>query len=221
MGTLTLADFEDEVWLSLERHNDADPSVAAQQTRLRRWINQAYLRVAMPRTYPHPELQTTQTITLVTSTQSYSLDSTRWAVDHIRYVTRNRTLKRVSKEALDRVDVTASGEPSWWARWGNAVYLNRTPSTAENGHTLHAHVWNIPTAMSSPTSTTTLRDIFDEPIVELAASLGWRRLGDFARADAHLSTYAALLNDIFEIEKTEAAQDTTGIELENLRTEYQ
>jgi len=220
MGDMTLDDFEDEVWLSLERHTDADPSVSANQVRLRRWINQAYRRISLPRTYPHPELQGTQTLTLVTSTQSYALAATRWAIDHIRYVDRDRILKRVHKEALDRLNVEQSGEPSYWARWQNTVYLNRTPSSNENGQTLTVHTWDIPTALSSPTAATALRAIFDEPMVELAAAIGWRRLGDFARGDAHLNTYAELVNDIRAVESTEAMTDTTGIELENLRSEY-
>ena len=220
MGNLTLPNFEDEVWLSLEHHTDADPADATKQVRLDRWINQAYLRISLPTTFPHPELQETQALTLVTSTQSYALAATRWAIDHIRYVDRNRNLKRVSKEALDRLNVTNPGEPSWYARWGNTVYLNRTPSSSENGDTLTVYTWQIPTLLTGA-ATTVLRSIFDEPLVELATAIGWRRLGDFARADAHLTTYAALLNATRTLDAVEGLQDTTGIELENLREEYQ
>ena len=221
MGSLTLTNLETEVWLSLEHHTDADPADATSQAHLDRWINQAYLRISLPTTFPHPELQETQTVTLVTSTQSYALTSTRWAIDHIRYVDRNRNLKRVSKEALDRLNTTNTGEPSWYARWGNTIYLNRTPSSNENGDTLTVFTWQIPTLLTTGASTTVLRSIFDEPLVELAAAIGWRRLGDFARADAHLTTYAALLNDIRTLDTIEGLQDTTGIELENLREDYQ
>lgn len=220
MGDMTLAEFEDEVWLSLERHTDADPATPSQQTRVRRWINLAYRRVSLPTTFKHPELNAIQTVTLVTSTQSYALASTRWAIDHIRYVDRNRNLKRSSKEALDRLNVTNAGEPQSYARWGNTIYLNRTPSSAENNHTLDVHCWDIPTALNTPAGTTVLRAIFDEVLVELAAAIGWRRLGDFARGDAHLKTYADLINDIREVDATEGMQDNTGFELEDLQHDY-
>lgn len=220
MGLLTLADIQDEVWMAMEKHTDADPSVAGSATRLTRWINQAYLRISLPTAFRHPELQSSQTVTILTSTQSYALDATRWAIDHIRYVDRNRTLKRVSKEALDRFDTTVSGEPSWYARWGNTIYLNRTPGSAQNNHTLTVFTFQIPTALSVAGNTTLLRAVFDEPLVELAAAIGWRRVGDMPRSEAHLITYAALLNDIRTLDSTEGPQESTSIELEGARQDY-
>lgn len=219
MGDLNLTALRDETWLSLEHHTDADPSVVANATRLDRWINQAYRRTSLPTTFPHPELQAIQTLTLVAGTQSYALASTRWAIDHIRHPARNRNLKRSSKEALDRLNFATTGEPISWARWANTIFLSRTPGTSEAGQTLDIYTWDIPVALTG-TNTTVLRAIFDEPIIELAAAIGWRRLGDFARSDAHRETYAVLINDIRTLDAVEGKSDHVGIDLPDLRMEY-
>ena len=220
MGDAQLVDLRDDLWLSLEHHTDADPSVAANKTRMHRWINQAYRHLALPTTFRHPELHTTQTITLVTGTQSYAITATNWAIDHIRYNFRNINLKRVSKEAMDRLIWTNTGPPSLWSRWGNVVYLNRTPSSSENAQTLTAFCWLVPTLLAGDSDVTAVRPIFDEPLVEYAAALAWRRLGDIPRSDSHRETYAALINDIRTLDSAEGPQDTTGIELEALLTDY-
>lgn len=220
MGDLTRTQARDELWLSLERHNDVDPATTPGQTQLNRWLDQAYKHISLPSTYRHPELQTSDDLALTAGVASVALNSTNWVVDHILNVSANRNLKAVTKEALDRFNTTTTGMPSIYARWGNTIYFNRTPDASMTGQIFRAFVYVIPTALASDGAKTLLRAVFDEPWIEYAAALAWRRLGDFARSDAHRESYAALINDIRGLDIIDGYQDTTGFQIEPLQDDY-
>lgn len=208
MGTLTLPDFRTELWQLLEHHEDADPSGGATITgRIDRWINYGYLRVSRPSTFRHMETETTTNLTLVTSTASYTLASTLWAIDHIAYSGQGYSLRRTIRREMSNRTL-GDGRPTEYARWGRTVYVNPVPTSNENGDTLVVYGWLIPTVLSG-TAATILTSHWDEPILEWAASVGWRNLGDTARADYHRENYAALVNDIREV-LDEESRDTGG-----------
>lgn len=207
MGTLTLSVFRTELWYLLEQNSELDPSVAANQTRLDRWINMAYARVARPSTFRHMEIETTANLTLVTATPSYTLAATIWATDHIHYVEGNYSLRRIIRRELSNRTI-GSGAPTEYARWGRTIYLDRSPTSTENGHTLRVFGWLIPTQLSTDVATV-LTFHWDEAILKCAAWLAWQALGDSAKADYFREDYAASVNDVREVLGDEA-RDTGG-----------
>ena len=78
MGFLTLADFRDELELSLENRTDLT------NIRLNPWINFGYRKLTDPGFYPHPELQTSEDITLVQGTNNYALADNNWAIETVQ-----------------------------------------------------------------------------------------------------------------------------------------
>ena len=200
MGTNTLAEMRDDLYLLLNSRDEVDPDVAAGQTRLDRFLNWAYQRVQLPTTFEHIERQSTQTLTLVTSTASYTV--TLWAIDHIRYDNFKKLLRPMSRQQLSNATIP-DGQPTRFARWGTSIYLDYTPTSTQNGHTLTMYGWTTPTTLATSSAASALNAVWDEVIVIGAAWRGWRSLGDHTRADVFREEYAALVNDNRSVLQTE------------------
>lgn len=194
MGTNELVDMHEDLYLLLDSRDEADPSTASGVARLNRFLNWSYLRVQLPTTFEHIERQTTQTLTMVTSTASHAL--TVWAIDHIRYNNFGKNIKPMSRSSLSNTTIP-SGQPSRWARWGSTLYWDYIPTSDQNGHTATVYGWTEPSALVSTASTaaSTLNSVWDEVIVVGAAWRGWRSLGDHTKADLYREEYGALVND--------------------------
>lgn len=191
MGSLTKVEMRDELYLLLDSRDEVDPSTAAGQARLDRFLNWSYKRIQLPTTFEHVEKMTTQTITLVASTGSYAL--TVWAIDHIRYDNFSKLLRPMSRTQLSNSTIP-SGQPSRFARWGSTAYLDYIPTSTQAGHTLTVYGWAEPANLdTSPGSA--LNSVWDEVITIGAAWRGWRSLGDHAKADLYREEYGAMVND--------------------------
>jgi hypothetical protein len=194
MGTNLLSDMRSDLYLLLGSRDEVDPTTAPGQARLDRFLNWCYLRIQLPSTFEHVERQTSEILTLVTSTTSYSIAV--WAIDHIRYDNFSKLLRPMSKTQLSNSTVPA-GQPSRFARWGQFISLDYSPTTTQNGHTLTVYGWIQPSALTNSVSVaaSSLNSVWDEVIVAGAAWRGWRSLGDSVRADTFREEYSALVND--------------------------
>ena len=191
MGLNALTDMRTDLALMLDSRTEVDPDTAAGQARLDRYLNWAYLRIQLPSTFEHVERMTTQTVTLVTSTSSYSI--TPWAIDHVRYDNFEKLLRPMSRTQLSNITIP-SGQPSRFARWGSTLYLDYIPTSTQNGHTLTIYGWQQPAVLSA-TPASDLNQVWDEVIVIGAAWRGWRSMGDHPRSDTYREEYSALVND--------------------------
>lgn len=203
MGILSLTDMRSSLALLLNTRDEVSTSTAAGQARLDQYLNWAYARVSHPSIFEHVELQTSTTLTLVTNQQNYTLaTATIFAIDHIYYAAQNKRLYPMSRRALSDQTVP-SGMPTRYAHWGTTVWLDRVPTTAENGQVLTVFGWSLPTALAaSPASL--LHALWDEVIVIGGAWRGWRYLGDLARSDTYREEYAALVNEVKDTLTVEA-----------------
>ena len=199
MGLLTLAQARDELWLLIDKEEDYDPSSASADdlAQLDRWLLRSYLRVQLPTTYEHPENQTRQDLTLATDDVDYT--SVLYAIDHVRYVEGGFNLKHNTRKSLsefirDSANLS-SGRPSTYAKWGSTIYIDRKPSSSENGHTLEVYGYQIDTDLAASGAFSQLHTVWDAPIITGAAWFAWLSLGDEPRADYYRETFAALVND--------------------------
>ena len=192
MGLNTLAEMRTDLALMLDSREEADPNTTAGQTRLDRYLNWSYLRIQLPTTFEHVELMTTQTVTLVTSTASYSI--TPWAIDHVRYNNFEKLLRPMSRTQLSNITIP-SGQPSRFARWANTLYLDYIPTSTQNGHTLTIYGWLQPAVLATSSAASSVNTVWDEAIVVGAAWRGWRSMGDHPKSDVYREEYAALVND--------------------------
>lgn len=205
MGTLTRAEMRADLYLLLNSRDEVDASVAAGAARLDRFLQWSYARVQLPTVFRHVELQTAQTITLVTSTQSYAL--TLWAIDHVRYNNVPRLLQPMTREQLSMMTSVPGGPPTRFARWGTNLYTDYTPTSVQNGHTLTVYGWANTATLASTLAASVLHPVWDEVIVTGAAWRGWRSLGDHGRADMFREEYAALVQDNREVMAIEGHTD--------------
>lgn len=192
MGVDTRADMRSDLYLLLDSRDEVDPTTAAGQAKLDRFLNYSYMRLQLPTTFEHPEMMTTQAIVLATGVGSVAV--TPWAIDHIRYNNYGRHLRPMSRAQLSNTTIP-SGEPTRFARWGSTLYYDYIPTSAQNGHTLTIYGWAAPTTISASSAASLLSVVWDEVIVVGAAWRGWRSLGDHVRADVFREEYAALVND--------------------------
>ncbi len=221
MGVMTLENFQDEVWISMGQRTELDPNVAAPLIRLNRAINKAYRHVTMPNVYQHSALQTTNDITMVTDTSNYSLTFSSvpvWAIHQVKLESDEVTLKRRDFRRINEVRLT-SARPSFYARWGDTIYLNAKPTSNENGETIRVYHWLRATSLTA-TGTTVLGEEWDAVITEGAKFYAWLTMGVMDRADIAREVFASLINDIGSTDKLEAEDDGARLNLDPLTTPY-
>jgi hypothetical protein len=195
MGTMTLDEMKEELYLLCDSRDEVrfdDGSTG--EARLTRFLNWSYLRVQLPSTFEHVERMTSAAITLATDDYEYAIDSTIWAIDHIRYNNREKRLNPMSISQLSNI-TRHDGPPNRFARFGTNLLLDTTPSSNENGHTLTVYGWMQPETLNTSSAASDLNTVWDEVIVIGAGWRAWRTFGDLARADVFREEYAALTND--------------------------
>lgn len=195
MGTMTLDEMKEELYLLCDSRDEVRFDDDGEgEAKLLRFLNWSYLRVQLPSTFEHVERFTSATVTLATDDYQYDVDSTIWAIDHIRYNDREKRLNPMSLAQLSNI-TRQSGPPNRFARMGTTLLLDTTPTSTENGHTLTVYGWMQPEALNASGAASELNPVWDEVIVVGAAWRAWRTFGDLARADVFREEYAALSND--------------------------
>lgn len=99
----------------------------------------------------------------------------------------------------NRSNTDSEGQPSKWIRSGEYIYLHQTPDDA---YDLEISYRKIPADMTG-TSTTAVSEIWDEPILELAAHKLHRWLGEYEKAEKCKEAFIDIVEGIIGLESQE------------------
>ena len=212
MGTLTLADFRDELRLICGGISATSPVWTT--ARLDRRINASYLWVSMPNHYRHPELENITLITLTANDASYAWPT----VDHymILGVTHaeavglaiNDETRRTKLDPMDHRDMLTinrpAGKPQFYSYWDETIYIDCVPATAYQLQSLEVHGYRQPTTLSATTDTTVLKPEWDEVILLGAEWRMWVTLNEADRAYEAKQNYGQMVNEIADFRRLHA-----------------
>ncbi len=218
-GTLTLENLRDMVELSVDSRTEFDSSTTAGQTRLDRAINFSYYHVVEPSIYRHHELQEIDTFTLATDDHTYDLSSNVYIIHTVKLTTDDIPLRAMSYRdwvQLRRV----SGRPNRYSRWGNTIYLDRDPTTDENGDTMTVNHYIQPAILTAG-NVTVLNPLWDSVIWFGAIYYAWKMVGQQDKAEAAKIEFAALINEFREKDRHEGEDYGYEIDPTSERSPYQ
>lgn len=153
-----------------------------------------------------PELETTGTITLVTSQRQYNLPADILTIMSLRNYTRRRPIVPLTTSEEAAIDETETGEPTHYYREGYTLILYPMPSSTFAGDTLRLRYLKLLTALdfSSPTSTTSsLPDYCDELLVLGASHKLHRDQTEPELASLAFRDYRAKLKEVNNFRKEE------------------
>jgi hypothetical protein len=205
-----------ELFESMDSRTEMDPATAGGLTRLDRAINRAYRHVSMPTIREHPEMQDSLDHILITGIHEYSLVTgglAVWAIYQVKLEDDEITLTGKRFRELNKLR-RPDGRPSFYARWGNNLFINSNPTATENGDTLRVYFWRQPTALvaAAPNNVTLLTPVWDQVIMAGATYYGWKSLNVVERADMAREDFAALINEVPNVDFIEQRDD--GFEIE-------
>ena len=115
-----------------------------------------------------------------------------------RWLNKFMSLREFTKRT-NRSDTSAEGKPTMWIRSGTKIYMNPTPDAA---YDLEIYYRDIPDDMTG-TSTTVVSEIWDEPILELAAYKLHRWLGEYEKSKECKEAFIEIVEGIIGIESQE------------------
>jgi hypothetical protein len=155
-------------------------------TRLLRFLNQAYLYYAGK--YPFPQLLEDTTVTTVSGTQENELSvSDVREISTITDQTNNVPMYEIDEKQYDQFTVgdqsNITGNPVYYFIDGvgsNGRWNLRWYPTPDGAYTIAIKYYeNPPELVTSPTATSPIiPDVWDDVIMHLAASRGWMLLGN-------------------------------------------
>ncbi len=223
MGFLTRDELTTNVRLALDNRQDI-----AEET-IWGWINHTLLHVCHPKVYYHPNLEFREDITLVTGTNVYNLDTDTIIIVGMRNTTAvsgYRLYPQNKRWFRDRSQ-DVPGRPGHYLRYGSLatraiVKVYPTPSVEYNGQVLEAQTYVYPTRFSADAGdvASVIAEEWDE-ILELGGIWrGWRALNNPVYSDRYKADYAAMINEIEQIETLEKLGDQREFELDSRRTLY-
>jgi len=147
---------------------------------------------------------TTPTGTLIIQ-DVYDSTNDRWLN---KFLSRREFTKRTN-----RSDTDEEGKPSMWLRSGTKIYLNPTPDDA---YELEIDYRDIPDDMTG-TDTTDVSEIWDEPILELAAHKLHRWLGEYERSEKCKEAFIDIVEGIIGLESQEKEGARRGLHPSTMR----
>lgn len=213
MGTMTKTQMQDEVLFALGNRADVG---ATDSTRLERWIDQAYAFITHPSIHHFKEAQDIATITLVTSTDEYSLTnatigydiiSVRWVTHVLATAYTNTAQKRKLRPKdirwFENKTLTA-GQPIAWVVDSTILRIAQIPRLAENNQLLRVGLWRTPASIVTSTGTSAIPTYFDRPLWKTALGFALQDLGDRALALAEFREAQMLMNNAIAENELEA-----------------
>lgn len=198
MGTLTLANFRTELIFELRNRTDVSDS------RLNRWINQAYRHVCFPSVHRHWEVEALFTITLVTSDFDYTLVATPeiLGIRSARYVdavadsfTASRSALRPRSLSWFNGRMHTTGRPSFFTIARKQLLVSPGPGPTEAGDVVVLETWRDPVVLVNDIDTTVLLNYWDEVILVGARWIAETRLGYGELAEQSKQEFATLVNE--------------------------
>lgn len=189
MARLTASDMVDMVRDAL----GGETTETISDTRILRYINQAYLELASR--YQFDQLSTSTSITTAASTTSYELSvSNVMQINDLVDDTNNVKMYPMNENQYRKFTQggTTSGTPIYWfidgvgsnSRWQLTLY-----PTPAGTYTVNVYYDQVPDELvTSPAATSPIiPEIWDDSIIHRAVSRGWRMLGDLEAAGSWLS----------------------------------
>lgn len=174
MGQLELQDFRSELDLVF-----GDRSFTNENTFYDRWTNFGYLEIVTAIDFE--ELDEDHTINTSASTQNYAGPTDPIAVKMVRDDTNDRTLDWLDKVDLLRRPAATEGEPLYWTRHIDEIWLHPVPDGAYALNAIHKKT---PALLSGDTDVTVLEAGWDQGIIYFAVSHGFMMLGEENRGVA-------------------------------------
>lgn len=220
MGTLTFAQMKTELGFLLKNRNDSD---STNNTRVERWINDAYTFMCHPSIHPFREMQSISTITLATGDNEYSITSlssnTVVAIRFVTYVQATAFTPTVTKRKVRPRTIRffeqrtlTTGQPNQYAIDGETLFLSPVPRSNENNHLLRVGYYQEPDILSDSNTTTVLPRYYDRPMQKVIQAFAEEDLGDRELALLTLRSATQLLNNANPENEMEA--EDTGFQAE-------
>jgi len=229
MGVTTLGEvddngvpgFREDLVFALENRNDSGLT----DTRLNRWINQAYIHVCRPEVRRHRTMQFTHDITLVLDTSEYSLASTTNKLIGVRNVTyyaatavaNTVTRHKVKPRNVQKMDnmVKVPGIPTRYTTDGTLMTFNTRASSSEASNIVRVRYWGEPIVLAADDDVTVLDEYFDEVIAMGALWRAQWALGYREDALASGQLAQALLNEAADDMELQAEDEDFRMELKS------
>lgn len=177
MGFMTLEEMRAELSAQLSGRNPA-------QGRLTLWINFAMYDVAMRMKFE--ELRETLDLSLVADDSTIDIPTRFLGVKTI--VLNGSKLQKLNRLPLD---TTTSGQPRFWLRRGQTLYL---APAADQAYTGYLEYYRAPERLSADGDTSPLPDLFDSSILQLAEYYAFKALNEKEEAVLRLNVF----QDYFE-----------------------
>ena len=175
-------------------------------------INKAYKEIVtknrfweLRHKFTFPELDTVDTTQSTTDGVNYIDTPSDALIVYDVYDSSNNTWlnkflsMREFTRMTNRSDTDSEGAPSKWIRSGEKLYLHQTPDDA---YTTEIFYRKIPDDMTG-TDETDISEIWDEPILELAAHKLHRWLGEYDRAEKCKEAFIDIVEGIIGLESQE------------------
>lgn len=160
-------------------------------TRLGRWLNDAYFDLLHTPKESFWQLDTSVTFQTTAAAREYDISgySNLWFILGIRDETNEREITKWSWKDFDRRRHT-SGMPIRYARFGSSLYLDPTPDAA---YTLLLRYRLRVSELSAGSETIVGRE-WDEPLLHLAAAKAYNGLELFNEAGKQQQLYEAFMH---------------------------
>lgn len=165
---------------------------------LLKYINLGYQEIAS--LYRWPWLETSASINVTASTQSYSLPA-----DHLRSISivdasEKRKLERISADLAFEEwggDFDSADPANYYFVFGGSIYFVPTPATTESAAYTHYYIKQ-PTLLSAGTDTPEWTDEFHLVLADYASARVWEREEDLEKASAYTQRYLTGLGRMVE-----------------------
>lgn len=203
MARKTFADFDTQLHMALGKRQDFDSTVRGQL------INSAYLYVA--NAIRHPEIETTDSPTLLLNTDNVALASDFWFAELVMNTTDNIPI-RPSSIPLIEVRSIPAGNPATYTPWGSSLYFDKKPTASK---TLKIWYTKRPADLSG-TSTSILDQLYDQLIQMYSIKFGLEELRDWeqaAKAMLAIRVYETEIKAPWRMRKTEDSHKSLRIRM--------
>ena len=168
-------------------------------------INDSYFEVA--RRFRHRRMQSDATITTVSGTNEYALESDYFWMRVVRDETNNENLLSKSLDFIQSRNDGINSQPLYWATEDYNIILSPTPDDA---YTIRTWYMARPARLRDPADSSVFEDEWDEIIKLGAEARAFYIMGEYDRQIHAKNLQRSLMNTIQE---TQTLEKLTGVEV--------
>lgn len=203
MARRTFADFDTEVNLALGKRQDFTAAIRGF------CVNAGYYYVA--NCIRHPELETTDSPTLLLGADNVTLASDFWFPEIVFNVTDNVPV-RPSSIPLTEVRTIPSGTPATYTPWGGAFYFDKKPTADKT-----IKIWYTKRPAELSGSASSILDVlYDQLIMLYSIKFALEELRDYeaaAKAMTAIEVYEARIKPPWRMRKTEDSKKSISVRM--------